>query len=128
MLHNQTTGDIDTVWVGCDANGDWGYQAGLDEIDTTYKPFAIWGDDSVINPSQCFNLKKDIKNFTTGFVHFNLQYVDTFNPTGYPYDYIKLDTNDFNFANADYKITYAVLQATDGGYLIGIDNLEAPIY
>ena len=126
MLHNQITNAIDTVWVGCAENGDWGYQDGLDVIDTTFKPFAIWGDDSIINPSQCFNLKKDIKNFTSGFVHFNLQYIDTtFQDSS---DFIKIDTNDFKFDNGDYKLTYATLQVLSGGYLIAIDNIEATIF
>jgi hypothetical protein len=126
MLHSAITGDVDTVWIGCDENGGWGYQLGLDIIDTIFKPFAIWADDSVIT-SDCFNLQKDIKKFTSGYVHFNFQIVDSINQ-GFPYDYIKIDTNEFKFTNGDFQITSVYLQVLEGGYIEAIDVTDWYIY
>lgn len=77
MLHS-VNGEIDTLWIGCDENGGWGYQPGLDVIDTTLTYPSIWAYDSLIAEGECFNLKKDVKEFAT-IQKFEIQVVDSFN-------------------------------------------------
>ncbi|MCY7410887.1 MAG: T9SS type A sorting domain-containing protein [Chitinophagales bacterium] len=126
MLHNPIYGFVDTVWVGCDSAGAWGFQDGLDIIDTTIEtPFGLWSDDSLITDG-CFNLRKDVKNFLTGIQYYDLQMLDSgsFNPP----DYIKIDTNEFKFDNGSYKITGAGIEVIECGYVMAFDNTDWPFY
>ncbi|MEO5673875.1 MAG: T9SS type A sorting domain-containing protein [Chitinophagales bacterium] len=119
MLHNPIYGNVDTVWIGCDSAGGWGYQEGLDVIDTTLDtPFGLWADDSLISDG-CFNLKKDIKNFVTGIQYYDLQMIDS--GSFLPSDYIKIDTNEFKFDNGFYKITAAWISVLECGYVMDFD-------
>ncbi|MEP7127633.1 MAG: T9SS type A sorting domain-containing protein [Chitinophagales bacterium] len=127
MLHS-LNGYVDTLWIGCDADGDQGYQAGLDIIDTTFvSSGGIWGFDPMIPSSECFNLKKDIKNFVSGFQTFNIQMVDSLPDFGTQYDYISIDTNDFKFDNGQYKITSVFMECVTG-YMIAIDLTSEYLY
>jgi len=72
IMFHSLNGYVDTLWIGCDEFGAEGYQPDLDIIDTTFvSPGGIWGFDPLITSSECFNLKKDIKNFVSGFQTFN---------------------------------------------------------
>ena len=119
MLHS-VTGKTDTLWIGCDENGGWGYQPGLDAIDTTLTYPGIWGYDSLIAEGECFNLKKDVKEFVTGIQKFNIQIADSF-PQTFPYDYLTIDTNEFKFDNGQFKLTFVYLKVNEGGYINCID-------
>jgi hypothetical protein len=128
MLHNPTTNQVDTVWIGCDVAGGYGFQEGLDIMDTSLKSFSIYSHDSTITSPQCFNLKEDYRNFINGSIYFNVQIVDTTAQAWNEYDYIKIDTNDFKFDNDYFKITYVYVQVLNGGYLEFVDNFETYIY
>ena len=128
MLHNPTTNQVDTVWIGCDVTGGYGFQEGLDIMDTSLKSFSIYSHDSTIASPQCFNLKEDYRNFINGSIYFNVQIVDTTAQPWNEYDYIKIDTNDFKFDNDYFKITYVYVKVLNGGYLEFVDNYESYIY
>lgn len=128
MLHNPTTNQVDTLWIGCDEGGGYGFQEGFDMMDTSLKSFSVYSDDSTITSPQCFNLKEDCRNFINGSIYFNVQIIDTTPQPWNEYDYIKIDTNDFKFDNDYFKITYVYLQVISGGYLEGVDIFETYIY
>lgn len=119
MLHNPNTGEMDTVWIGCDENGAIGFQEGLDIIDTLLvNNLGIWSDDTIVN-SDCFNLKKDIRDFITGNKYFDLQLIDS--NIGFVPDYIKIDSNEFKFDDGINTITFAYVKVLEGGYVMAPD-------
>lgn len=128
MLHSQN-GYIDTLWIGCDSNGNAGYQSGLDILDTSLiQPGGIWGYDPLIPVGECFNLKRNIKNFSTGIQKFDIQVVDSsFSQGSFNFDYISIDTNDFKFNNGAFKITSVFLQCFNG-YIISVDLYSIHLY
>jgi hypothetical protein len=127
MLHS-LNGYVDTLRIGCDLAGDAGYQAGLDIIDTTYvTKGGIWGFDSAIPVGNCFNLKRDIKNFVSGFQTFTIQVADTTFDQQQTYDYLSIDTNEFKYDNGDFKITSVFIESANG-YIFGIDKTEEYLY
>lgn len=127
IMFHSLNGYVDTLWIGCDEFGAAGYQPGLDIIDTTFiKPGGIWGFDPLIPSGECFNLKKDIKNFVSGFQTFNIKMADSLGPVT-NYDYISIDTNDFKFDNGEYKITSVFMECITG-YMIDIDLTSEYLY
>ena len=127
LFHSQN-GYVDTTWIGCDVSGDSGYQEGLDILDTSYLPRrGIWGFDPSIPVGTCFNLKKDVKDFVSGFQTFHFQIVDSLFDQQQTFDYITIDTNEFKFDNGNYKITSVYIEC-ENGYLFGIDKFWEYIY
>jgi len=128
IMFHSLNGYVDTLWIGCDEFGAAGYQPGLDIVDTTFvSPGGIWGYDPIIPSSECFNLKKDIKNFVSGFQTFNIKMADSLPDFGTQYDYISIDTNDFKFDNGQYKITSIFIESISG-YVIDIDVTSVYLY
>lgn len=127
MFHSHN-GYVDTLWIGCDVNGGAGYQENLDLIDTNYvSKGGIWGYDPAIEFGECFNLKKDIKNFITGIQTFRIQIADTTFNQSTEYDFFSIDTNDFKFDNGTYKITSLYIELFDG-YVLFIDLTHLYLY
>ena len=115
----------DTVWIGMDANGAAGYQPGLDSLADIYTPpFGIFCVDSTLTLNNCFNLKKDTKNFNplSKIQFFNL-FVRV-DPT-IQYDWINrphilFDTSKYRYDDNGYRTTF-ILVNSNYGYINGID-------
>lgn len=114
----------DTTWIGMDANGAAGYQTGLDSLTNTYiTPLGIFGLDSTISTSNCFNLKRDIKNFIPGGIQTFDVYIrlDTsINPNTINPPSVLFDTSLFRYNQGGNKITWMYVLSM-GGYINGID-------
>lgn len=115
----------DTVWFGCDSLGDYGYQEGLDIIDTTISKNKVLCSDDFIRDefnTDCANLKVNIRNFQLKSSYFN------FYAFGIPYA-ITWDSSDFKYFDTTFRLGAITINALNGGlngldvkkYLIGGD-------
>jgi hypothetical protein len=119
--------DTDTVWFGADTAGAFGYQLGLDVLDTNLSaPIRILAFDQVVEDSfgfgTCANLSRDIKGFKTGWYEFTFYVVsDTSSSAFGGMAKISWDSTDFMFQNDSFSLDEAYM-VSEYGYLNVIDG------
>lgn len=128
-----SSGDMDTVWIGCSEYGAEGYQDTLDVIDTEFTgPVSIRSYDEQVEDEfgfgTCTNLKKNIKGFLSDeIITFTIYALSNEYPSDDSF-LLKWDTLDLIFNEDGYHLTYLHLK-TEYGYLSGIDNVDfTPFY
>lgn len=118
--------DTDTIWFGADSAGAFGYQAGLDIIDTSLSaPIRILAFDQMVEDSfdfgTCVNLSRDIKGFKTGWLEYTFYVLsDTSSSAFGGMAKISWDSTDFMFQNDSFSLDEAYL-ISEYGYLDVID-------
>ncbi len=133
IAHHPTKPVNDTSWFGLDTAGGWGYQTGIDSIDTLgfQPPVAILAYDSVVkeefNIANCINLRKDIKGFKNGTIKFHFYVLSDTSTSDEGIVKITWDKDNLIYSNKDYAITYIQLQSING-FINGIDNYHTFLY